>query len=317
MCLNECCITLEGSASSTRKLGGQMADAIKKLSLEDQLSTLALCGIRLKPGIGIETLLKTFDKDVYENEPYVPLLACMGAGATEHGKVISNVWHFDSECIENHGDYAAIAERLRDISNGAYPLENIEDFVDIENNKAWVSFTLNGKHYKWKARVNEDWVDPNILAKFAHLLRSTDSGKQFSYLDLGGQDCIISCCTQTQLDNLKKKTGLPFTWLTDAGTTNLYVWLLALAPVLGTLLEKALGRAIGINPNYLFFITIVLNVGLAFYDAKIIAKSGFDISLMGSTWLVPVYLKKRAEVLGESKAYFYVWCLMFIIMFFL
>lgn len=295
-----------------------MSDYAKKISLEDQLSTLASCGIRLKQGIGTETLLKSFDMATFENEPYVPLLACMGAGEAEHGQIISaNVWHFDTECIEDHGDYAAIAKRFRDISSGALPLENIEDFVDVSSGKASVSFLLKGKKYKWKAKINEDWVDPNILAKFAHLLKAADSGKQFTYLDLGGQDCIIGCCTPLQLSNLKTKTGLPFVWFSDSQSSNIFVWLLAFAPLLGLLLERFIGRSFGINPNYLFFITILLNVGIAFYDAKILAKAGFDISLMGASWIVPVYLKNRANVLGDNKAYFYVWCLMFVIMFFM
>lgn len=124
-----------------------------------------------------------------------------------------NIWHFDTECIEDHGDYAKITHRMLDLAGDALPLEGIEDYVDIEEGEAWLAFNSNGKGYKWTAAVEDDWVDPNILSQFAELLAERNAGKRFTYFDLEGQDCLIGCSTPEQFERLKDETGLNFQWL--------------------------------------------------------------------------------------------------------
>jgi len=51
------------------------------------------------------------------------------------------------------------------------------------------------------------------LASCGIILRD-EPDKRFTYLDLGGQDCLIGCCTPRQLASLNKNTGLNFEWLT-------------------------------------------------------------------------------------------------------
>jgi hypothetical protein len=48
-------------------------------------------------------------------------------------------------------------------------------------------------------------------------------------------------------------------------------------------------------------------------DEKKLVKAGVDTSKMGSAWLIPIYLYKRAEVLKQSPAYFWVWLIAFIV----
>ena len=68
----------------------------------------------------------------------------------------NQVWHFDAECIEDHGSYKAIANRMVTLAQGALPLEQIKDFVDIENGTALLSFTLESIAQKWLAKVEDD-----------------------------------------------------------------------------------------------------------------------------------------------------------------
>src|SRR5207253_234176 len=98
-------------------------------TLERQLEILDSCGIRLLPGITINHLLESFDREAYESDTFMLLLTTMGHELdTEPYMIPSNdIWHFDTECIEDHGDYATIARRFRDLADGALPLENIDD----------------------------------------------------------------------------------------------------------------------------------------------------------------------------------------------
>jgi hypothetical protein len=187
-----------------------------RISLEKQLETLDACGIRLHSEISILNLLDSFGREEYEKEPFVLLLTVMG-GELEAEPFIyisDDIWHFDTECIEDHNDYVKIAQRLADLAGTALPLEDLKDYVDIEEGEAWVSFKLDGKEYKWKAEVEDDWVDTKIISQFARLLANRGSGKRFTYYDLGGQDCLIGCSTEEEIEKLRSLTGLNFGWLT-------------------------------------------------------------------------------------------------------
>lgn len=199
------------------------------IALEKQLQVLSECGIRLLPGITTEHLLASYDREIFEEEPFEFLLATLG-GEVEvepFGLFTENLWHFDTECIEDHGSYTKIAQRMKDLADGALPLQEIEDYVDIEEGEAWLSFKLKGEKVKWEAEVSDDWVDPKILSRFALLLDSQATvasrvadflflpfgRKRFTYLDLKGQDCLLGCSTSRQLRKLRKETGLDFQWL--------------------------------------------------------------------------------------------------------
>jgi hypothetical protein len=188
-----------------------------KISLEEQVGVLNSCGIRLLPEITVDNLLASYDRDAYEKEPYVLLLTVMGSELdTEPCTYASDdIWHFDTECIEDHNDYVRIALRFSDLAREALPLEDIIDYVDVEEGKAWLSFKLDGEVYKWTAALEDDWVDPRIISKFAGLLEERRTGRRFTYLDLGGQSCLIGCNTQKGLERLKSLTRLKFVWLSN------------------------------------------------------------------------------------------------------
>jgi len=184
----------------------------KKVSLEDQLLRLKEIGIDLNPGFSIEHLLTEFNRNEYEKGPYSLLLVAMGGEVEvedENWVPISNkVWHFDTECIEDHGDYVSIAHRLRDLTEGDLPIENAMDYIDIDAGQAWLSFELGGIKYKWDLVVDDDWVDTNLFAKFADLLSLHDSGKSFAMMDLKGQDFLILFLEPSQLEKLNNLPNL-------------------------------------------------------------------------------------------------------------
>jgi hypothetical protein len=185
------------------------------LSLEEQLENLKECGIGLKPGFSVDTLLESFDRQKYEERPYVGAIIRMG-GTLERVPLTplsENLWHLDTECIEGPGDYALVAQRMRDLAQGELPIENIRDDVNIDNGDAWVAFDLKGETIEWHARVKQDWIDPEILTNFCALLRAQGGERRYTYLDLKGQDCVIGCANEEQMRKLRKMTGMNFTWL--------------------------------------------------------------------------------------------------------
>jgi hypothetical protein len=183
--------------------------------LEKQLENLAGCGVHLKAEFSVETLLESFDREKYEERPYVGVVIRLG-GELEREPftpLSDNLWHLDTECIDGDGSYAHIAERMRDLSQGELPIASIRDHVDIENGDAWVSFEIHGETIEWHARVNTDWIDPEILSRFCALLSRQNGHRRYTFLDLKGQDCIIGCATEDELRCMRKLTGMNFAWL--------------------------------------------------------------------------------------------------------
>lgn len=92
------------------------------MSLEDQLIHLEKLGFSLNSGFYIEDLLEEFDRIEYEKNLYKTLLMAMGGEVKVKNRTwvpfSKNIWHFDTECIEEQGDYVRIAHRLRDLAEG-------------------------------------------------------------------------------------------------------------------------------------------------------------------------------------------------------
>ena len=185
-------------------------------SPDDILSALADCGIRARAGTTAVELVNAAGQQWFSEQPYLSVIVTLGSEREQapYDRFCDNVWHFDTECIEDHGDYVTIAQRLRDLACGDLPIAGIRDHVDIEAGVAWLDFMIGSEKTRWDAEVNDDWVDATILSRFASLLSHSKTGRRFTYLDLGGQDCVIGCSTPQQLKVLNRATGLRFQWLT-------------------------------------------------------------------------------------------------------
>lgn len=174
-------------------------------TLEQKLDILGQCGLVLSPPFTANDLLQSWDRAEYEKPGWD--LVLLGLGMTEEEEPFrnhcQNLWHFDTECIEDHGDYKVIVERMAEMTQGSLPLQDIKDYVDIEEGKAWFSFKINGAETRIDCKVEDDWVDTDIFSKFVELLRKCDPNKVFIYYNLGGQDCMIGCVTKAQLNKLQ------------------------------------------------------------------------------------------------------------------
>ncbi|MBI1271216.1 hypothetical protein GC174_12355 [bacterium] len=185
------------------------------LPLETQLENLSKFGIKLKQGLSVEDLLKSFDRDEYEANPYKLLLCVMGTSqeVEPYGDFSDDVYHLDTECIENQGDYVKLAEKIIRLTGGELAVTELEDEIDHNDGKARLSFKIGEHKYDWEATVNDDWLDPGILARFAMLAREHKLDKPFCCHYFEGQDCLLTCMNESDMARLTELTGLKFNWL--------------------------------------------------------------------------------------------------------
>ncbi|RAV21777.1 hypothetical protein [Paenibacillus contaminans] len=82
-------------------------------------------------------------------------------------------------------------------------VNDIADYVDIENNEIRVSFTIDGKAYKYELAVDNDWLDMGIFKIFSELLEEYGCWKRFYYYDLG-QGVLVGAYENEQWKALNK-----------------------------------------------------------------------------------------------------------------
>lgn len=100
--------------------------------------------------------------------------------------------------------------------------------------------------------------------------------------------------------------------LTGAAVNNSIVWALAFCPLYGSFIEGF--AAANFKESYhVGAATVILNVVLGLIDEQYLKKAGHDTKAMGGAWLVPIYLYKRAKILRQNNAYFWVWCVLFVL----
>ncbi len=137
------------------------------MKLEQQLASLAELGFRLNEGVSVGDFLKEFDREEYEKQPFDLLLFVLGGQVErEYGWqcICSRVWNFDTECIENPGDYVHIVKRLCEVAGKPDYLTDVSDFVDLDTGEAWLKYTVNGIQRNWNVEINDDWVDMLTVA---------------------------------------------------------------------------------------------------------------------------------------------------------
>lgn len=112
--------------------------------------------------------------------------------------------------------------------------------------------------------------------------------------------------------------------LSGEHVNNTLVWVLAFAPLIGLMLEyfvagavysdNQLAATLAVQSSKFWFITLALNIGLAFFDEKRLKKAGHNTDkFKGWVWIVPVYLYQRAKQTKQNLAYFIVWIVCFVL----
>ena len=98
----------------------------------------------------------------------------------------------------------------------------------------------------------------------------------------------------------------------DASTNRLIAWLIACVPLMGSLITLLTG--IGASSwGASAFLYCVLNSIFCSIDESRLKKQGFDTSSCAWFWgalLVPVYIYRRARLVGDDNSYFIGWFVM-------
>ncbi|GMQ60538.1 hypothetical protein AN1V17_49380 [Vallitalea sediminicola] len=183
------------------------------IPLKTQLEKLEEVGISINPDIDRNQIFNVFDKEEYEEDPYGSLLIALGCEvetSQDCGKPISkNIWYLDTECIEDTGDYVSVMEKIVCLAHDSLQLSNIHDYIDMDENKAWIAFDLGEETYKWNLEFNDDWLDVKIFSMINKLLLNTNSTSQLviSVLD---QSILIAFLENDKMDNLNKISKFKF-----------------------------------------------------------------------------------------------------------
>lgn len=175
----------------------------KKIIFEDQLNKLSELGIFMSAESKKELLLEEFSRNEYEEDPYNLLLLTLGGEVEVNGEFINvseEIWYLDTECIEDHGDYARIIIRLENMTK--LNLNNITDYVDIQNGTAWVSFEYMNELIRWEMKVDDDWLDMEIFKKFNELIKTEQSMKL--YISILDQGCLMGYFNKEQVIEINK-----------------------------------------------------------------------------------------------------------------
>ena len=85
--------------------------------------------------------------------------------------------------------------------------DEITDYVDLEEEVAWVELRTRSKYSKLTLKVKNDWADPSIFVELNKLLKAANSTKQLFQHDLG-QDVLMICRDQSEIIPINKATGL-------------------------------------------------------------------------------------------------------------
>ena len=189
---------------------------MKLPTLGEGLAALEQCGISKRKDVSVEDILYSTGGNLNDPIDYPQLLCVIGSDVErdDFRRMSDDLWHFDTECIVDDGDYVRIAERLAWLSNGALAISNVRDHVSIDESVAWLELDFQGKRVHWDFEVQDDWVDATVFTRFVQLFQSAQSDARFTYGDLGGQDCLIGFSTDEQRQALTKLTGVKFQWLT-------------------------------------------------------------------------------------------------------
>ncbi|MBN9414971.1 MAG: hypothetical protein J0I12_06000 [Candidatus Eremiobacteraeota bacterium] len=159
-----------------------------RVTVEEQLRQLAECGVVPSPGAD---LFELHSREQMEKKPYGPLIEALSMDCC------TALWMCDYERIEDHGDYRDVLLRLESMHAGL-GLAEISDFVDVNAGQARVEFRWRGEARKLVLKVDNDWLDPQLLRSYAEMLEGTGR-KLYSNERDYGQSALLAIFDEKQM----------------------------------------------------------------------------------------------------------------------
>jgi hypothetical protein len=184
---------------------------LKRKSVETMLEQAAAVGISLRPGTDLERLWAEHSKSDIENRGFLIFLCVMGddEGGAAQEPLSDDIWHFDTEAINDHGDYVDIIENCCRLTSGDLKFERVTDYVDVANETAFIEVTAEGRTERVDLTVDNDWVDEKVFKYLTDRLAATGSKRQFA-AHIPGQDMLLICKTPNEIEAISRTTGLRF-----------------------------------------------------------------------------------------------------------
>jgi hypothetical protein len=168
------------------------------MQLETQLIKLAELGLVLNPGITIEDILYSLDRQSFEAKPFELLLFSFGIEVEREPwgrRICDRVWNFDTECIVSTGDYVDIVQNLCLLTGEPNYFTDITDCINLEEGECWLEYTIRGKRQHWTIEINDDWADMMTITYVMEDLQH--DGQQFYSLDNGQAMILVYLNSET------------------------------------------------------------------------------------------------------------------------
>jgi len=151
-----------------------------------RIESLAKIGLSMAPSRTITDLLEQLDRESYGQDPYGAILTAHAGGICDRG------WEFDFEALSGAGDYAeAFRPFVRMIGQPDLVTDLSDDF-DIRKQSCIVTYNIKWEQRQRTARINNDWVDENVLSEFLKdLEENAGSDARFCLAETGDEFTVF------------------------------------------------------------------------------------------------------------------------------
>lgn len=163
----------------------------RTVTLEQQLETLAKLGIELNEGVTIDDLLRSWDRETYEKDPFGTIFFALGAeleGEPWGRNICDQVWNFDLECIEGEDSYVTIVKNLCRIAGNEAFLTDLEDRVELDADEAWLAYNVGNTRREHVIPMDDDWADSGTVAA---VMRDIEHGGAKFFAKDNGQASVL------------------------------------------------------------------------------------------------------------------------------
>ncbi|MCR6722179.1 MAG: hypothetical protein NVV59_18245 [Chitinophagaceae bacterium] len=180
-------------------------------TLEKQLQIFLDAGFELNPGVTQNDLLTwAGGTEAFAEEPFGLLYKILGLPIQRepYTPVCNQCWTFDMEFIKQTGDYRYILAQLSRISNQELEFEDVNDYIDLEQQTALVSFHFRGEFYQWQLKTDDEWADGELFERVQSLCELHCEDRRLTYFDPGGSVIVLGFAAENTVRQIRKKSGL-------------------------------------------------------------------------------------------------------------
>ena len=197
-----------------------LSDEEREIPFETQLQTLKEAGISPNADVTEEVISNELEKMGFtlkdtETDPSLLLVLLGSSREVSDGELVeyesnsSDVLFFDTTCVQESGIYTEVLESLITMAKGELQFTNIEEFLDLENFDAHISFVFKEEDYKLELKVVEDNFDMTLLTKLNNILDTKHCEKLFC-IQCNEETVTIIFSDKETVKNLNRNLDLGF-----------------------------------------------------------------------------------------------------------